>query len=100
VQNVGLLVSHALYLFAAVATIAIGAYLLPGAVKDASDLVSLLPTRSADENTSEAREANRRKALWEAILLLGIRMAPGAVLVLFGVSLLVWTFYRLLASQL
>jgi hypothetical protein len=96
VYSTGSLIVQALYLLAAVATLGIGALLLSGAVKDASDLASSLPTRLATEDTSEAREANRRKALQETIWLLAIRTAPGGMLLVSGICLLVWIYWKLL----
>jgi hypothetical protein len=90
------LAALALYLFAAVATLTIGALLLRKAVQDTLELVSLLPTRLFTEDTREAREANRRKALCETICLLGIRTAPGSMLVVCGICLLILVFWKLL----
>jgi hypothetical protein len=91
------LIALALSLTAAVATIGIGAFLLRNAVKDASDLASELPTRLIREDTSEVREANRRKALSEMLWLLTIRSAPGGILVIVGAGLLIWVCCKLLA---
>jgi len=83
------LIVLAITLAAAVATMGIGAYLLRNAVKDASDLASALPTRLIREDTSEVREANRRKALLETLRLLALRSAPGALLVICGAGVLI-----------
>jgi len=94
--DVSWLVALAISLMASVAAMVIGAYLLRNAVKDASDLASALPTRLIKEDTSEARESNRRKALYELVSLLVIRMAPGTLLVISGVGLMLWIFCNLL----
>jgi hypothetical protein len=85
-----LLIAFALSLATGVATMGIGAFLLRYSVKDASDLASLLPTRSINEDTNEMRELNRRKARNEMLLLLGVRSVPGFAVVLFGAGFLVW----------
>jgi hypothetical protein len=90
------LMALALALIAAVATMGIGAFLLRNAVKDTSELASALPTRFVKEDTSEARETNRRKALWETLLLLILRASTGSILVICGAGLLVWTCVELL----
>jgi hypothetical protein len=90
------LVALALSLAAVVATIGIGALLLGNMVKDTSDLASGLPTRLIKEDTSEAREANRQKALWDLLRLLIVRAAPGAMLVICGAGLLIWIICKLL----
>jgi hypothetical protein len=95
-SDISWLAALALALIASVAPMVIGAFLLRNAVKDASDLASELPTRLVKEDTSEAREANRRKALRELVSLLVIRMAPGATLAISGVGLIFWIFCNLL----
>ena len=85
------LIALALFLLSALAPIAIGAYLLKNVVTDATELATRLPTR-IPEDTSEAREANRSRALWETIWLLAVRSAPGAVAVVVGLGLLVCIF--------
>jgi hypothetical protein len=92
------LVVQALYLAAAVATIGIGALLLRGAVQDALDIESRLPTHPINEDTTHAREANRRSATRELVCFLVIRMVPGMLLVLSGIFLLIWTFWHLPSS--
>jgi hypothetical protein len=94
--QVSSLIALALSLSAGVATIGIGAVLLHNAAKEASDLVSVLPTLLLKEDTSEAREANRRKARREMLLFLSVRSAPGGVLLVSGAGLLIWTCYRLI----
>ena len=83
------LIALALSLAAAVATMAIGAFLLRNAVQDASDLASALPTLLVREDTSEVREANRRKALVETLWLVALRSAPGILLVICGACALI-----------
>ncbi len=90
--NERLLIALMLYLIAVVATLGIGAFLLRNAVKDASDLISQLPTRFV-EDTSAARKSNRRTAYWELLSLLCVRSLPGGLLVFCGVGLLVWILY-------
>jgi hypothetical protein len=90
------LIALALSLASAVATIGIGAFLLRNAVKDASELASALPTRFIKEDTSEAREANRRKALRETVWLLMLRSSAGGLLVACGAGLLIWICVKLL----
>ncbi len=94
--HTGSLIALAVCLIAAVATMGIGAIALHNAVKDSSDLASELPTRLIKEDTSDVRESNRRKALFEMLLLLTFRSIPGAVLVLTGIGLLIWTCCLLL----
>jgi hypothetical protein len=94
--NIVPLIALALYLSAAVATIGIGALLLRSAVQDTADLVSQLPTRLVTDDTSAAREANRRKALYETCRFLAIRTAPGGVLIICGIGLLIWAFLKVL----
>lgn len=84
------LISLALFLLTAVAIITIGALLLRGIAKDATRIVAALPTRSLKEDTSEAREANRWTAIQELVGAMSIRAAPGALLILTGVGLIVW----------
>jgi hypothetical protein len=98
--NIGSLIALALYLVAAVATLGIGALLLRNAVQDASSIASQLPTRLVAEDTSEAREANRRKALYETIWLLVIRATPGSAVVACALCLLVWAFWKLSAADI
>ena len=74
----------------------IGAFLLRNAVKDASDFASTLPTRLIREDTSEARDSNRRAALSEALWLLALRSAPGTILIICGAGLLIWSCRKLL----
>jgi len=88
--QIGSLIAFALSLAAGVAIMGIGAFLLRYSVKDASDLASVLPTRPLKEDTNEVRESNRRKGLNEMLLILGVRSAPGSVVVIFGAAFLVW----------
>ena len=92
------LVAFALSLAAAVATMGIGAFLLRDTVRDASALASALPTRALKEDTSEVRASNRSKALGEMLLLLAVRSAPGALLVIFGASFLAWICCKFLLA--
>ncbi len=83
---------------AVVATMGIGAFLLRNAVKDVSDIVAMLPTRSLKEDTQELREANRASALRETLWVLAVRSAPGSVLVILGAVLLAWLSLKHLPS--
>lgn len=94
--HVDSLIALLLSLATVVAVISIGAFLLRNAVKDASDLASTLPTRSMSEDTSEAREANRRNALFEILRLVALRSVPGGTLIIAGVCFLFWIFFKLL----
>jgi Flp pilus assembly protein TadG len=94
------LIALAVCLAAAVATLGIGALLLRNAMKDASDLAAQLPTRLIKEDSSDAREANRRKAFSETLWLLIIRAVPGGLVLIFGAILLIWAFGKLLGPPL
>jgi hypothetical protein len=96
VTHTSALIALAVALSAAVATMGIGAFLLRNAVNDASDLASALPTRLIKDDTSEARESTRWKALIETLWLLGLRSMPGSVLIICGAGVFVWTCARLL----
>jgi hypothetical protein len=74
----------------------IGAFVLRNAVKDASELASALPTRLIKDDTSEARESTRWKALLEMLWLLGLRSIPGGVLIICGAGVFIWTCAKLL----
>ena len=90
------LIALAVALAAAVATMGVGAFLLHNAVNDASDLASALPTRLIKDDTSEARESTRRKALFEMLWLLGLRSIPGSILIICGAVVFIWTCAKLL----
>jgi hypothetical protein len=94
--HVNSLIAVGLSLATVVALMGVGAFLLRNAAKDASEIASSLPTRFLAEDTSEARESNRRKALLEMLGLLALRSAPGAVLIIGGVCFLFWICLRLL----
>jgi hypothetical protein len=90
------LISLALALAAAVASMGIGAFLLRNAVKDTLDLASMLPTYPLKEDTSEVRQANRRRVLSETLRILTFRSTPGSILVICGAGLLVWICLKFL----
>ena len=84
------LLELALLLAAAVTVIALGALLLRNGVDDAKQITAALPTRSIRDDSSEARESNRRKALYEFLLIMCARGTPGAIVIATGIGLLVW----------
>ena len=56
----------------------------------------MLPTHPIKEDTNEVRELNRRKALNEMLLILGVRSVPGRLVVIFAAAFLVWVCYKIL----
>ena len=84
----------ALLATATVVTIALGAAMLRGTVEDATKLTANLPTRSAKDDTIEAREANRQASLKELRRLLLVRALPGYAVIAAGVVLLGWLCFN------
>jgi hypothetical protein len=92
--DIALAVAVTICVIGAVAPIAIGMYALRNIVTEVTTLVADLPTRLV-EDSSTAREANRRRAFWETVTLLAVRSLPGIVVSLCGMILLAWVLVRI-----
>lgn len=94
-RDAALLIAISFCVGATTIMIVVGASLLRNVREEVAGLYRELPTRAA-EDTAEAREANRQKALNELVRLILIRSAPGIAVIACGFLLLMVLSFRIL----